>query len=293
MKHDEWGNKPRAKTICRHRKLRATGLALSATCAALALSSAAQAQTLDNDYWLSVMAYYPKIDTNVRVAAEAADLSLATDVDFEKDLDLDDNEILPSVTAGARFGRVIVGADYYQLKRSGSVGLARDIVFDGVTYPTSAVVESGFNSKIYRLTVGYAFVQKPDLELGAAIGGHVTRFEASLAGQGRVGGQTAQVEARRRSVLAPLPTLGLFGTWKVAPRLELNARADYLSLKIDDYDGRLLNVQAGANYAIMDNVAIGAVYRFVDYRLGVEKDNWNGRIRYKLRGPALVLQASF
>ncbi|HUD30902.1 MAG TPA: hypothetical protein VMQ93_18705 [Novosphingobium sp.] len=276
----------------RRRLPRAMALA-GATCAALVLQSPAHAQTLDNKYWLSIMAFYPKVDTNVRVAAEGPNQEVSTDIDFEQDLALDNDEILPSVTAGARFGKVIVGADYYQLKRNGSIELARDIVFDGVTYPTAARVESGFDSDIYRLTVGYAIVRNPSLELGAALGAHVTRFELSIAGEGSVGEQSGQTEVRRRNVLAPLPTVGLFGTWKVAPGLELNARADYLSLKIDDYDGRLVNAQVGANYAIMKNVALGVAYRYVDYRLGIEKERWNGRIRYKLKGPALVLQASF
>lgn len=68
---------------------------------------------------------------------------------------------------------------------------------------------------------------------------------------------------------------------------------DYLSLKISDYDGKLLNLQAGVAYRIFEHASLGVAYRYVDYRLGVEKDSWNGRVRYKLRGPALILQASF
>lgn len=264
-----------------------------ATCGALTTSTAAQAQTLDNDYWISVMAFYPKIDTNVRVAANGPTQAVSTDVDFEKDLNLDDDEVLPSVTAGARFGRVIVGADFYKLKRNGSIDLAREITFDGATYPVAASMRSEFDSDIYRLTVGYSLVRKPTLELGVALGAHVTKFDMSVAGQVSAGGGGVQTEVRRRDVLAPLPTLGAFGVWKVAPRLEINGRVDYLSLKIDDYDGRLVNAQIGANYSIFRNVAIGAVYRYVDYRLGIDKTRWDGRIRYKLKGPALVLQASF
>lgn len=265
----------------------------AAACSTLALASPARAQTLDNNYWLSVMAFYPRVDTNVRVDADGPNQALSTDVDFEQDLNLDKDEILPSVTAGARFGKVIVGADFYKLKRTGDISLAREITFDDVTYPVSAQLESGFDSDIYRLTVGYALVQTPTLEIGAALGAHVTKFEFSVSGAGSAGGPGVQAETRRRDVLAPLPTLGLFGTWKAAPRLELNARVDYLSLKIDDYDGRLVNAQLGANYAIFPNVAIGAVYRYVDYRIGIEKTRWDGRIRYRLKGPALVLQASF
>lgn len=258
----------------------------------LAWQTPAHAQTLDNKYWVNVMAFFPKINTDVRVATKTQN-TVATDIDFEKDLDMDNNEVLPSVSAGARFGHVIVGADFYKLNRNGTVNLARDISFDGVVYPTSAQVDSAFDSTIYRLTVGYAFVQNETVELGAGIGLHATQFKIRLEGEGTVGGVSGQTEVRRKEVLAPLPTIGAFGTYKVAPRVQINGRIDWLSLKIDQYNGRLLNAQAGVNYDVMKNISVGVAYRYVDYRLGVDKDRWDGRIRYKLHGPALLLQASF
>ncbi|MAN12735.1 hypothetical protein [Sphingobium naphthae] len=269
---------------------------LTGACAAAALSPPAGAQTLDNDYWISAMAFFPRIDTDVRVSSDTPSVpgaEIGTDIDFEKDLALDRGEVLPSFNAGARFGKVIVGADFYKLQRRGETSLSRDISFDGVIYPANVEVESGFDSEIYRLTVGYALVQKPNLELGVAIGAHVTRFEMSLSGLASLGGEAAQTEVRRRDALAPLPTIGAFGTWKVAPRVELNGRFDWLSLEIDDYDGRLLNAQVGANYLVTKNIAVGVAYRYVDYRLGIEKDRWDGLVRYKLYGPAILLQASF
>ncbi|MCW6536114.1 hypothetical protein [Sphingomonas lycopersici] len=257
------------------------------------LPATVSAQTLDNNYWLSVMAFFPRVDTDVRVAA-AKQADIGTAIDFENDLALDKDEILPSLTAGARFGRAIVGADFYKLNRKGTVNLARDISFDGVVYPANVQVRSGVDSQIYRFTVGYAFVQTPSVELGAAVGAHVTRFAMSIAGNARVGNQgTPDMQERRRDVLAPLPTLGAFVTWKIAPRVELNGRFDWLSLKIDDYNGRLLNTQVGVNYAVAENLALGVAYRYVDYRLGIDKPVWNGQVRYKLYGPALLLQASF
>lgn len=270
---------------------KALPLMLSAV-AIVGVHGGARAQTLDDKYWINVAAYFPKIDTNVRVATKTQTV-VATDIDFEKDLALDNDKVLPSVSAGARFGRVIVGADYFKLNRTGTVNLAREINFDGQTFPLDAAVRSTFDSDIYRLTVGYAIVQKPNLELGAAIGLHATRFEMGIAAQGASANQATQIAAKRRDVLAPLPTLGLFGTYKVAPRVHLNARVDYLSLKIDQYDGRLVNAQAGINYSVVKNIALGVIYRYVDYRLGVDKDNWDGRIRYKLHGPAILVQASF
>ncbi|MED5545283.1 MAG: hypothetical protein VYD90_08545 [Pseudomonadota bacterium] len=252
----------------------------------------AQAQTLADDYWINLQAYYPKVDTKVRATANTQS-AIGTDIDMERDLALDRNEVVPAVSLGSRLGKVIVGADFFRLERSGEIGIARDIVFDGTTYPASASIGSSFESDVYRFTVGYAFVQKPDLEIGAALGLHATDFRISLSGEAAIGNDAVQATTRVKKVFAPLPTVGLFGTWQVAPRLEANGRVDYLSLKIKDYDGKLVNVQAGLNYRVLDNLALGVAYRYVDYRLGIDKDAWSGRVRYKMNGPALVLQASF
>ena len=254
----------------------------------------AGAQALTDDFWLEAAAYWPDVDTEVQISSIDDD-TIGTVIDLETDLNLDERKFLPSVTAGARLGSGFsVIFDYYSLGRSGSVTIDRDIVFDDVTYPLNAVVESEFNTDIYRFTVGYAFARGDNYEIGGAIGLHATDFEVALTGQGTVGGNPVQsTQTRRRSALAPLPTLGFFGTWEVAPRLTVGGRIDYLSLSIDDYDGRLINTQATIVYRLWENVGVGLMYRYVDYRLEVTKEDYFGRIEYKFNGPAIFLQLGF
>lgn len=258
----------------------------------LACQVPAQAQSLDNDVWVSAMAFVPETDTNVSVTSrDQAEIS--SDIDFESDLGLKRTKPLLSVNAGARLGRLILGADVFTQRRSGARNLAEQIVIDGTTYPAAARVESGLDSDIYRLSVGYALVQNSKVEIGAAVGAHVTRLKVSLAGQATLDDASARLDRVRRKVLAPLPTVGAFATLRIAPRLELNGRADYLSLDVGDYDGRLISAQLGLNYALTRSIAIGAAYRHMDYRLRVTKEDWRGSVRYQLSGPAALLQASF
>ena len=90
-----------------------------------------------------------------------------------------------------------------------------------------------------------------------------------------------------------LPTVGLFASQRIATDLTLSARADYLSLKIDDYKGRLLNTEAAMTWRFAKNVGIGAMWRYVNYRVDVDKDNWAGRIKYRFSGPAVFMQVGF
>ena len=251
------------------------------------------AQDVDADTWIQLSGYYPKVDTKVGIA-RADDPDFRTLIDLESDLDLSDRDILPSLAAGTRLGgNWLIEGEYYRLKRSGERSIAREIVFDGVTYPVSAELSSSFASNVYRLAVGYSFVRQNNLELGASLGIHATDFTVKLQGEGRAAGGSITTEARARDVLAPLPTIGLYGAVSPAPKVLLGAKGDFLSLKIDDYDGRLINLQASASYAVTRNLKIGVLYRYVDYRLDVEKERYTGRMAYKFQGPGLFLGLQF
>lgn len=271
------------------------GIALSGAVAVMCLGAApAHAQALDDQVWLEVSAYWASVDSSIRVEPANATVP-GTVIDFESDLKLKDSEALPALFAGFRpGGNWVIGAEYYSLSRSSSTNISREIVFDDVVFPVDVTVSGKFASDIYRVTVGYAFYRTEEAELGAAVGLHATDFEVRIAGEAQVGqGPAVRSVARRREALAPLPTLGLFGSVEIAPQVTLTGRVDYLSLKVGNYDGRLINTQAAVTYRVFENVGIGAAFRYVNYRLKVEKDDWQGELRYKFNGPALFLQAGF
>jgi len=258
----------------------------------LAFASSAHAQNIDDRYWLEIQAFWPDIDTTVSVAGSGG--LIGTEIDLESDLKLKDRKSLPAVFAGARIGeRWSIIGEYYALDRGASASANRDITFDDVTFPAGATISSEFNTDVYRLAVGYSFVRTDKVDFGAALGLHVTQFEVALEGQGRIGNASIQTQNRKRDALAPLPTLGLFGAYQVTPRLSLGGRVDYLSLKVSDYDGRLINAEARASYRLFENIGVGVMYRYVDYELDIEKDRWNGEVAYSFKGPALFLQAAF
>ena len=259
---------------------------------ALALTTPVRAQGLEDRYWFEAQAYWPDVDTTVSVAGPNG--VVGTTIDLESDLDLSDRKTLPAFLAGARIGeRWSLIGEYYGLDRSGSASTNRDINFDDVTYSAGATLSSGFDTKVYRAAVGYSFIKSDRAELGASLGLHVTQFKLSISGEGHVGGAAVQSQLRKRDALAPLPTLGLFGAYQITPRLVVGGRVDYLSLKVGDYDGRLVNTEARLSYRVIQNVAIGAAYRYVDYDLNIDKERWQGELAYKFKGPALFLQAIF
>lgn len=266
---------------------------LASSAAWLAAAGPAAAQSAQDKFWLEASAFMPKIDSSLEVNS-TSNQGIGTEIDVESDLGLDKDETLPAFLAGARLTRSLsIIGEYYSIGRDATKSLERNITFEGVTYPLAASVTSELTTDVYRLVIGYSFVRTDKAEVGAALGLHATDFEVGIEGLGTVGGTTAQTEQRRQDFLAPLPTLGLFGSFEVLPRLTLSGRVDYLSLSIDDYDGRLLNAQAKLSYRVTRNIGVGAAWRHVDYRVDVEKDRFEGRFEYEFSGPAIFLELGF
>lgn len=255
--------------------------------------AAAAEDELRDKFWLQAGAYYPDVTTSIRVEGPAPS-DPATTINFERDLDFDERVVLPSLTAGMRIGtdwRVV--GEFYRLSRSREATLDTEITFDDVTYPVNASVRGSFSSDVYRLSVGYSIINQSDVEAGLSVGAHVTDFAVGIAGSGSIGSAGASFQERRRELLAPLPTVGAYVDWQPARKLRLEGRLDYLSLEIDDYDGRLLNAQASAAYEVANGLDVGLMWRYVDYRVRVMRSDWTGQVNYRFSGPTLFLQYRF
>lgn len=256
-------------------------------------ASSVHAQALTDRFWLQGGGYYPDVETIVQFSS-ANRPQVGTQISLESDLDLDKRKLLPAFYGGVRLSRNFsIAGEYYSLARSGTKTLERDLVIDDAVYPASASVSSEFNTDIYRLLLGYAFIRRDNFELGAALGVHFTHFEFQVQGRANVGDIRGETAVRRHSLLAPLPTIGLFTKLEIAPDLTIGARADYLSLTIDYYTGRLINTQADITYRFVDNVGIGLLYRYVHYRLNIDKEDWSGQVRYNFQGPAFFVEVGF
>jgi hypothetical protein len=261
--------------------------------AAMALAATpAAAQSLDKTFVAQVGPYFPSIDSKLRV--DASNGAIGTTIDFERDLGFNRRQVLPSVLAEWRPGDDwLINAQFYTLGRRSTKALERDIAIGDTVYPVAAEVSAGFESSIVRFTVGNRFFQRPNIEIGAAVGLHGTDFTVFLEGQGSVAGGTRSFRTENRSIFAPLPTVGLFLSARPAPLVLVNARIDYLSLTIDEYRGRLINTEVSAAYSVRHNIDIGVMFRLVDYRVAVERPDWNGRVDYRFSGPAMFVQVGF
>lgn len=251
-----------------------------------------EAQRFDDTVSVKVEAYLAGVGSHARVGTASG--SHGTEINFENQLGLSDNEFLPALEIGWRINDDwVLQGQYYGLNRSASTQLERELTVGETTYPVSARVGAGFGSDVYRFTINNLVFQNERLELGLGVGLHATDFTIFVEGQGSVGNVGTSLRREERRVFAPLPTVGVIGQWEPASRITLFGRVDWLSMTIDDYSGRLINAEASVSYTLNRYVDIGVSYRHVDYELQVRKPKWNGEVDYQFSGPGFFLRAGF
>ena len=264
------------------------------TAAVLAgLSASVSAEMPQDRFWIGLEYFYPTITSTARFDATATSRP-GTEIRLEDELDLSDRKGTPYVNLGMRLGDAWrLEFEYYSLKRSANKTLTRTINWGDTTFPVGANLTSQFDSTIYRITGGWSFVKNQQAEAGVGFGLHITDFTTQLSGQGTgvLSGTGFQREAH--DALVPLPTVGLYGTYVVTPQVMLRGRVDFLSLKYQDYDGRLLNWMAAVDWRFSKNVGAGLGYRYVDYKLEATKTDFTGEVKYTFKGPTIFINAAF
>jgi hypothetical protein len=269
------------------RTVRALELAFSS------VAPVAVAQHAEDRWWFHVTGYRPSIDSTARSDLLALDRP-GTVVSFEGELGLADRATLPWFQAGRRLGeRWRIELEYFSLRRSGSRTASRDIAWDDTVFPASAPLSSIFDSDVMRLSAGYSFVQRPDAELGAVLGLHATRFRVSLASQVAIGGFSGAGQAKAEEALVPLPTIGLYGRYDLAPAWVVSGRFDYFSFSTGRYGGGLVDATIDIGWRANERITLSAGFRTVDYTLDIDRSNWRGGVDYRFKGPFVSLKFGF
>lgn len=264
--------------------------ALPASPGALAQDAGAR---LNQSIWLQVAAFRPDLRSTVRIDDAAADLN-GTALSLERDLGLADSKSVGALLVGVRLGERWRGEfETFRLSRSGQRRIDTSFTIGDTVYDATALLTSEFDTTVHRLSAGYSLLRTPTAEAGLTVGLHVTRFDFAVQGDGSVGGQPATLRRERADGTAPLPTIGLYGTWAFAPNWAANARLDYFAIHHDGYDGRLVNLQGTVFYRVSPNLALGLGWRQDDYRLGIARGELAGQIDYRFRGPQLLIDIGF
>ncbi len=233
--------------------------------------------------------FVPVNNTNIQVGVKGG--AAGTDIDFERDLGFNKTDI--TFLAGFQWRisrRSRINLSYYNIPRSSTHTLTRDITFNDNTYHVDASVKSYFNTAIYQFSYGYAIIAKPNFELGLMIGAHIVGGKAGIS----LNTANAGVETSNNfGFTAPLPDLGIWGGYAIDNKWAVNFEGDYLSLTIGDINGSIFAYNLLVNYRLTEKWGISVGYTGLNFKVNASKPKVEGDFKWSYNGPSLGLIYSF
>lgn len=261
--------------------------------AAMVVCASATAQddihpSLGSKYWITVGGYYP--DHSVSLSVEGANQIVDTEIDFEGAVKLSDRNVLLTAEFGWQFGeKWSVTAQYFETERSRNFVLDKEIEWDELIFEAGADVFAGTDASVTRIFFSRKMLApgQHDLRIGAGI--HRMTIGAFIQGAATLNDQSTEFRTEEVSAKAPLPNLGAWYRYSPSDRWVFTLRADWFSASFGDISGELIDLLAGVNFRVFNNVDIGVNYQRLSLNGRVDADNWSGEIDVVYSGPQIVI----
>ncbi len=238
----------------------------------------------DPRFSISIGAFFTDRESQTRVDGESG---RGTDVDLEDDLGLEKSDTVFRVDAYWRFAeKHRFDFSAFDLSRSASKQIEREIIWEDTTYPISSTVETKLDLAIYKLGYTWMFLKSDRSFLGATAGLYIADMSATLSASG--GGS---VESN--DLTAPLPVIGLRGEHRFADRWAIRGSGEIFAVDYGDYEGSLYDVFVGLDFSVTKAIAIGVGINAVELDVAVSKSSFQGDLNWQYEGALAYLKFDF
>jgi hypothetical protein len=175
--------------------------------------------------------------------------------------------------------------DMWELTRTAVSSPTRTINYGRGSFTPADAVTSRFDWRQIDFTYTYSFLRRSKFELGIGLGLHLLQAEAeaSVAARGIHEDLTGS---------GPFATVALDGSWRIARRFAISARAQYFCLKVNSNKGALGDYHADLQFRWRPNLAFGLGYESTHTQLDVSNSYPSRLLRVDTRGPELFVRAS-
>jgi hypothetical protein len=192
---------------------------------------------------------FTRFRTRVRVDSET--LGQGTEITLEDATNLEEK------TAVARFDGIYrftdkhsMGLTYYDIDRTGSAAIDKEITWDGEVFPIDTTVESLFRQQVLEISYGYSFLIRPKGVMTATVGLHTMKFHTGLR---ELGGD----REKRNSTEAPLPSVGIRGQYRFGEKWRFVGKLNWLDVSVGDYRGKLVDTLLTVEHDTWDRIGLG------------------------------------
>ena len=265
------------------------GLMLIGVCGLFGGSARADDYTSPTDDRVRLSLGATHVTSSTTLRADSSSQTPGTLLSGEDQFGLDKSDWEPKFQAIVRVAtRHRFSFDYFTLDRSGNTILAENIRFRDSSFAVNDPLQTKLSLRTLGITYEYSFWHSEKLELAATLGVHATDISA----RAEVQTQTKHI-IQTNDQAGPVPTLGVDGTWAISKRFYIEARAQYLSVHVNNLDGSLGIYAFDALYRYRPNVSIGLGYTDITAHLASTKTSEAGLFDFKTKGPEMFIRIAF
>lgn len=225
--------------------------------------------------------YVTQFDTKMRADGQADD---GTNIDLERDLGIDQNNVIAIVGATWRpWDKHEFGLSYYRDDGDAVHRIDREIEFDGVVYPVSSTLRADLNLDAYEASYTYWAMDRDSWVLGPRLGlvwysiGLALELELDANGQPVGNGSVSS------SVSADLPAPSIGGSWRWVPGnsdWRLSADVGYFTTNIDNIDADVTTGRFGVEWFPWDNWGASLDYTMRRIEADAQRNSFDGNFRF-------------
>jgi len=228
-------------------------------------------------------------------------------ISFEDDLKLTEKTFLPYYELSYEISnKHLIYLDWKKLKRSATnevMNKSFDFSFDGNNnyhVAVNAKLHTELNVDIFRSGYQYNIFTNEKAQFDILLGVHVMKLDLILGGEIEAclkRSCTDEIVSADKTVFtnvtAPLPNFGASFSYNLSKNLLLLTKMHYLSLKIDEVKGRLIDSTLGAEYLFSNGFSIKLAYEFYDFDVDYQDDYKDLNLNFRFSGPILGISYQF
>lgn len=257
--------------------------AMVATATVNANEEADASPYLSKRFFASAGIFFPDRELKFRIDGSLP--AVRSTVDFSERFNLKGSDETGSYEIGWRFREDwMLRGQYFNVENSSTATLTEDIQWGDYTFNAGTSVGAGSDVSVIRAFFGKTYRRQGDYEFGIGGGLHVLDIGASIRGNAFINGMDAGFRSESVNVSGPLPNIGAWYVRSLSQSWAFTVRADWMSAKVGDYSGRIINAGVGVNYALTEHFGVGVNYNFFDLNLGVRDSGWKGRANVRYDG---------
>jgi hypothetical protein len=216
----------------------------------LALAQAPESELLNAKFSFRIGGQaFTRFRTTIRI--DSPTLGVGTEITLEDATNLDETTSVARLDGLYRFtNRHSMAFSYYDIHRTGSRTIDRDITWNGETFPINTTVESLFRQRVVKLSYAYTFLIRPKGVMAASVGLHTMKFDTGLrAFDGS--------RERSNSTEAPLPVIGLRGQYRFGDKWRFVGSVEWFDVSSGDYSGTFSDTNLTVEHDTWDRFGLG------------------------------------